>query len=107
MVPPSQQVPFDLTSALSDVWAITHAVVANRSSTSAWSGPQPLVQDGSAADPASLGVAVLLANWTGQGSLDGLDYARAALDQLEFLLLKVPRTHDGAISHRVDQVQLW
>lgn len=106
-MPPPKQVPSDLTSALNDVWAITHAVVTNRSSTGAGSGPQPLVQDGSAADPASLGVAVLLANWTGQGISDGLDYAGAALDQLEFLLLKVPRTHDGAISHRVDQVQLW
>ena len=62
------------------------------------------MQDGSAADPASIGVSVLLANWTGQG---GLDYAGAAKDQLDFLLLSVPRTSDGAISHRVSQVQLW
>jgi hypothetical protein len=62
------------------------------------------MQDGSAADPASIGVAVLLANWTGQA---GEDYADAAKDQLEFLQFSVPKTSDGAISHRVSEVQLW
>ena len=61
--------------------------------------------DGSAADPASIGVSVLLANWTGKGS--GQNYAGAAFDQLNYLLYKVPRTSDGAISHRVSQIQLW
>ncbi|PPQ86599.1 hypothetical protein CVT24_009649, partial [Panaeolus cyanescens] len=63
--------------------------------------------DGSAADPASIGVCVVLANWTGRGETDGLDYAGAAKDQLDFLLERVPRTADGAISHRVSEVQLW
>ena len=54
-----------------------------------------------------IGVAVLLANWTGQGSSDGLDYAGAAQAQLDYLLEKVPRSSDGAISHRVENVQLW
>ena len=74
-------------------------------------GPQPLIggtTSGEAAgDPASIGVAVLLANWTGAGAGDKLDYAGAARDQLEYLLEKVPRTSDGAISHRVESVQLW
>lgn len=107
-VPPPQQVPSDLTSALSDVFAIAHTIVANRSiSNGNITGPQPLIQDSSAGDPASIGVAVLLANWTGQGASDGLDYSGAARDQLEFLFQKVPKTQDGAISHRMDQVQLW
>ena len=62
--------------------------------------------DASAADPASIGVSVLLANWTKQDSSQ-IDYAGAATDQLEYLLYKVPHTSDGAISHRVSQVQLW
>ena len=72
-------------------------------------GPQPLmdVNGGAAGDPPSIGVAVLLANWTGAGARDGLDYAGAAQKQLEFLLEKVPKTSDGAISHRNEQVQLW
>ena len=71
------------------------------------SGPQPLIQgDGSAGDPASIGFAVLLANWTGQDN-GQIDYAGAASDQLNYLLLDVPKTSDGAISHRVSEVQLW
>ena len=65
------------------------------------------VSGGAAGDPPSIGVAVLLANWTGRGAADGLDYAGAAKDQLEFLLEKVPQTSDGAISHRTEQTQLW
>lgn len=65
------------------------------------------MNEGSAADPASLGTVVLLANWTGQGHSDGLDYAGAATDQLDYLFEDVPKTHDGAISHRTEQVQLW
>ncbi|KAF9220660.1 hypothetical protein BS17DRAFT_713741 [Gyrodon lividus] len=107
-VPPPLQIPSDLTSTLSDVFAIAHTIVANRSiSNGNITGPQPLIQDSSAGDPASIGVAVLLANWTGQGSVDGLDYAGAARDQLEYLFQKAPKTNDGAISHRMDQVQLW
>ncbi|KAF8734265.1 hypothetical protein AX14_003490 [Amanita brunnescens Koide BX004] len=71
------------------------------------SGPQPLIQgDGSAGDPASIGFAVLLANWTGQDN-GQIDYEGAANDQLSYLLLDVPKTSDGAISHRVSEVQLW
>jgi len=45
-------------------------------------GPQPLMPDGSAADPASLGVCVLIANWTKAGDLD---YAGAAKSQIDYL----------------------
>ena len=107
-VSPPQQVPPNLQSALNDVLAIAHTIVSNRSiSNGNVTGPQPLIQDLSAGDPASIGVAVLLANWTGQSASDGLDYSGAARDQLEFLLQKAPKTKDGAISHRMDQVQLW
>ncbi|KAG6373675.1 Six-hairpin glycosidase-like protein [Boletus reticuloceps] len=107
-IPPPQQIPPNLTGALSDVFSIAHTIVANRSiSNGNVTGPQPLIQDSSAGDPASIGVAVLLANWTGQSASDGLDYAGAARDQLQFLLQKAPKTPDGAISHRLDQVQLW
>lgn len=77
-------------------------------------GPQPLITDGSAADPASIGMSVLLAYWieqaTGNGDAGGsgvVDYAGAAKDQLDFLLGVVMRTPDGALSHRVSEVQLW
>ncbi|KAF8556640.1 hypothetical protein OG21DRAFT_1554694 [Imleria badia] len=107
-VPPPKQIPPDLASGLSDVFAIAHMIVANRSiSNGNVTGPQPLIQDTSSGDPASIGVAVLLANWTGQGASDGLDYSGAAQDQLEFLFQNVSKTPDGAISHRMDQVQLW
>ncbi|KIJ53229.1 hypothetical protein M422DRAFT_58565 [Sphaerobolus stellatus SS14] len=67
--------------------------------------PQPLINgDGSSGDPASLGVAVLLANWT---TTKGQSFGAAAEGQLRFLLEKVPKTSDGAISHRENEVQLW
>ena len=104
-LPPPSSVPSSLSPALQPFFDIAQSVVAGRAaSNSNATGPQPLIQDGSAADPASIGVAVLLANWTGQG---GEDYAGAAKDQLDFLQFNVPRTSDGAISHRVAQVQLW
>ncbi|KIJ06485.1 hypothetical protein PAXINDRAFT_182676 [Paxillus involutus ATCC 200175] len=95
-VPPPAKIPSNLM------------IVSNRSmSNGNITGPQPLIQDTSAGDPASIGVAVLLANWTGQGAIDGLDYAGAAQDQLDFLFQNAPKTSDGAISHRMEQVQLW
>lgn len=67
----------------------------------------PLVSDdGSVADPASIGVSVILANQTA-GSNATTDYAGAASDQLNYLLNTAPRAPDGAISHRTDSVQLW
>ena len=65
------------------------------------------MRDGSAADPCSLGVAILLANLTGQGNIDHLDYAGAARDQVDFLFQIVPQTNEGAVSHRVSELQLW
>lgn len=105
-VPPPHSIPSNITNALGEVFTIAHNIVVARSLSNI-TGPQPLIADTSAGDPASIGVAVLLANWTGQGALDGLDYAGAARDQLDYLFQNVPKTSDGALSHRVDQLQLW
>ncbi|TFK62615.1 hypothetical protein BDN72DRAFT_848456 [Pluteus cervinus] len=110
-LPPPNIIPDSLTNALEPFFEIAKNTVAGRAASNNYTqGPQPLIQDGSAADPASIGFAVLLANWTGYDATSGnqtLDYAGAAKDQLDFLLEKIPRTSDGAISHRVSEVQLW
>ena len=87
---------------------IATQVVQNRSTQlSGKSSPVPLFpNDASVADPASMGVAVLLANWTGLGN-SSVDFASAATDQLNYLLYNAPKSSDGAISHRNDDVQLW
>ncbi|KAJ7774838.1 Six-hairpin glycosidase [Mycena metata] len=104
-LPPPASVPSNTTSAIAPVFSIAHNIVSALKNSS---GPAPLVAgDGAAGDPAAIGVAVLLANWTGQGASDGVNYAAAAQNQLEYLLNVVPHTSDGAISHRVAQVQLW
>ncbi|KAK0188297.1 hypothetical protein F5146DRAFT_660942 [Armillaria mellea] len=97
-----------MTTALAPVFSMARQIVSNRSTSNLnHTGAQPLMSDGSAADPASNGVAVLIAGWTGQGNSDGLNYTGAAKDQLDFLLNNVSRSSDGAISHRVSQTQLW
>lgn len=113
--PSSSQLASGGGQELEEVLNIALNVVANRSrSNGDVEGAQPLMQDGSAADPASNGVAVLLANWTefagsltDSGGGGDVDYEGAAKDQLDFLFDKVPKTDDGAISHRVSEVQLW
>lgn len=62
------------------------------------------VADGSAGDPPSIGVAVLLANRT---NAPGANWATAATRQLTDLLTNTPRSVSGAISHRKEYVQLW
>ena len=95
-------------SGLVPFFDVARTTVQNRNEANEnITGPQPLIDgDGSAGDPASIGFAVLLANWTGQ-DVGQIDYAGAARDQLEYLLMDVPKTPDGAISHRVSEVQLW
>ncbi|KAF9003064.1 Six-hairpin glycosidase-like protein [Cyathus striatus] len=106
-LPPPRQLPSDVHDAMQPFFQIAREVVQNRSESNGnISGPQPLIQDGSAADPSSIGMSVLIANWTSQDS-GSVDYATAATDQLNFLLTKVPRASDGTISHRVSEVQLW
>ncbi|KAF5390489.1 hypothetical protein D9757_005183 [Collybiopsis confluens] len=105
---PETSVPSNTSSAISPVFSIAKTVLSNRATSNKnITGPQPLVSDDSAADPASIGPAVLLANWTGRGQSDGVDYAGAAQDQFNFLYFRVPKTSDGAISHRTSELQLW
>jgi hypothetical protein len=103
--PPSSLSPSD-NASLTDVFTIAHdAVVALPSPPTNGTGQPLFPGDGSAGDPASVGTAVLVANWTG---LRGEDYAAAATAQVEYLFgPAVPKTSDGAISHRVSQLQLW
>ncbi|CAE6500540.1 unnamed protein product [Rhizoctonia solani] len=91
--------PRDAPDSLDDVIGIARNIVQSKSD-----GELPLMEDGSAADPASNGVGVLIANWTGAS---GGNYDQAAADQLTFLLSVTPRAPNGAISHRVDEAQLW
>ncbi|WWC72204.1 uncharacterized protein I206_106164 [Kwoniella pini CBS 10737] len=80
---------------------------ATNTSASAHGGSSLLV-DGAAADPASLGIAVLLADQTTNNQqVNGVGYGDAADAELNYLLYDVPRTSSGAISHRADQAQLW
>ena len=51
-------------------------------------------------------MAVLLANWT-RTNVSDQSFSEAAQGQLTYLLNDAPRTSDGAISHRADEVQLW
>ncbi|KAG8916218.1 hypothetical protein FRC01_003290 [Tulasnella sp. 417] len=88
--PPSAQ-------TLNPVLDIARRVVNTRSS-------KQLVADGSSADPASIGVGVLLGNWT---RAPGANWDTAAEDQLDALMKDTPRTVDGALSHRTEVVQLW
>ncbi|KAH8814593.1 Six-hairpin glycosidase-like protein [Flagelloscypha sp. PMI_526] len=97
------------TTLLTPIFTHTQTIVS--SLTQSYNGTiptniaQPLVMnDGAAADPASLGIAVLLFNYTGWG---GTNWANAAQNQLNYLLYDTPRTGEGAISHRSEEVQLW
>ncbi|KAJ2925863.1 hypothetical protein H1R20_g11230, partial [Candolleomyces eurysporus] len=111
-IPPSSNAAGDYS--MEPFWHIARSIMGQWNGTSGGS-PQPLMPDGSAADPASNGVTILMANWTGLAARDSAsnsslnyDYAAAAKSQLDFLYSSsVPKTSDGAISHRVDQLQLW
>lgn len=104
-IPPPSSNSSDYPPSLDAVLSIAQRIVSARSENA--ERPRPLMPDGSAADPASNGVSVLIANWTGRGERDGVDYAGAAREQLEFLLESTPRSSDGAISHRTEDVSLW
>lgn len=62
------------------------------------------MNDMSSGDPPSIGIAVLLFNYTGWG---GPAWGNAAQNQLNYLMRSVPRTYEGGISHRADDVQMW
>jgi len=98
-IPPARQ--FFTSSYPYDVVNIVANVVQNKPNNTL-----ALVQDGSVGDPASIGPAVVLANWTRNDTSDN-QFSVAAGSQLNYVLNYAPHTDDGAISHRTDQVQLW
>ncbi|KAI0296737.1 Six-hairpin glycosidase-like protein [Multifurca ochricompacta] len=106
-LPPPSTLNSSTNASLADVLTIARNVVTVLPPSPSNGTGQPLfLGDGSSGDPASVGVAILIANWTNLGS--GEDYAGAAKAQIEYLFgPAVPKTSDGAISHRVSQVQLW
>ncbi|EAU81609.2 hypothetical protein CC1G_02625 [Coprinopsis cinerea okayama7 len=104
-LPPPSTVPDDVAGAMQPLFDIARGILEGLNPSQ--DNPQPLMQDGSAADPAANGITILLANWTQQDDGNGT-YAKAAQNQLAYLYSDaVPKTGDGAISHRVDQLQLW
>lgn len=117
LTPPKSSIPFPPPTSLNasqnaslvDVFSIARSAISSSNDDDDNEDGEPLLGgNGSAGDPASVGVAVLLANWTGQQQRDDEDYASAATAQVDYLLgPQVPKTIDGAISHRVDQLQLW
>lgn len=100
-LPPSNANP---PSSLNDVFTIARNVVSGKPPTG--NTPGPFIKSGNAGDSASVGVAVILANWTNRQASDGQNYAQAIQNQFNYLYT-IPRTSDGAISHRADQLQLW
>ncbi|WOO81514.1 Unsaturated rhamnogalacturonyl hydrolase YesR [Vanrija pseudolonga] len=68
----------------------------------------PLLPDGAAGDPASLGIAVMLANMsTNNAVVNNSAYGDSATSELNYQLYHVPRAPNGAISHRTNEVALW
>ncbi|KAG6829088.1 hypothetical protein H0H92_005700 [Tricholoma furcatifolium] len=67
-------------------------------------GPNALADgDGAVGDPASLGVAAVML-----GNLDGYEqFGNAATAEYQYVTQGAPRAWNGAISHRVDYVELW
>ncbi|KAF5393863.1 hypothetical protein D9757_000293 [Collybiopsis confluens] len=112
----------DASNNASEVLKIANDIVAAKPNDSL----ALIAYDAAVGDPASLGVAVLLANWT-QSDGSNWTYATAASEQLDYLLNYAPRTgcfsvsiifqifslpastftDTGAISHRADEIQLW
>ena len=63
--------------------------------------------DGAVGDPASLGVsAVLLGDYLLQRQGSEI-YVGAAAEEVDYIMNKAPRWENGAISHRVEQPELW
>lgn len=73
-------------------------------------GIGPIIVDDAAGDPASLLIGVMVMGATVKNSPYGWDqayYNQVAKDQIDFLLRKIRRSKEGAVSHRVKELQLW
>ncbi|KZT20057.1 hypothetical protein NEOLEDRAFT_1036442, partial [Neolentinus lepideus HHB14362 ss-1] len=106
----SSQFTYGPPSSLDPILTLAHSVIANRStSNDNAQGPQPFMQDTATSNPVSIGVAVLIANWTGYTGYGGAeDYVGVAWDQVDYLFSgSMPKMSDGAILHHVSQLQLW
>ncbi|KAG8847053.1 hypothetical protein FRB96_001703 [Tulasnella sp. 330] len=104
-VPPPRSVTTDNDmDNITSVLQIANYVIAIRPS-----GIEALMNDSSVGDPVSVGVAVMMANWTQASRPDEAlnDYNTPLIEQMNYLLYDAPRTVDGAISHRSEQVQVW
>lgn len=90
-------------SNITEIFDSVDAVLANKPS-----GIPSFFSDKAVGDPASVGIAVLIRNWTYTGS-GGSKYATTAKQQLNYLLNDVDRASNGAISQRAPPaaVQLW
>lgn len=102
----SQSIPDEII----DIARTTLQQRPSSSNTSGVVGVGSLLEDGSSADPAALGVSVLLANASaavGTQEVKNVGWGEAAESELRYLLQEVPRNSQGAISHRADQPQLW
>jgi hypothetical protein len=85
----------------SNVLTLARVTLQNRPTTSQAILDSPfaggsLLNDGSSADPASLGVAVIMANVSEQASgqaeeINGIRYGAAAREEEQYLLYNVPR----------------
>ncbi|KAH9963384.1 Six-hairpin glycosidase [Lactifluus volemus] len=99
-VPPPARLPW--WESASDVLTIAETTINQKVN-----GKLPLTDgQGAVGDPASLGQAVLLRNWT-RTDLTDMRFSIAAGEQLQYLLNVAPHSASGAISHREDQVELW
>lgn len=81
------------SSQISQILDIARVTLQNRpaTNTSGINGGSTLLEDGAAADPASLGGSVLLANAAGAESVKGVGYGDAARMEVAYLLYNVPR----------------
>jgi hypothetical protein len=118
---PSQSIP--------KIMSLAEVTMQNRPDAegSGATAPGSLLEDGSAADPCSLLPAIMMAERSvgNEQRIKGVGYGDAATSQIRFTLEEVPRvchlsplplantssansqSPEGAISHRVEQAQLW
>ncbi|KAF6753906.1 Six-hairpin glycosidase-like protein [Ephemerocybe angulata] len=103
-LPPPSNIPGDQQGPLEPLWNIARGVLSGGAGGNT---AQPLVSDSAVSDPASIGVAVLLANYTNLDKKDD-QYEHAARNQYDYLMSNaVPKNGQGAISHKTEQIQLW
>ncbi|EGG02340.1 uncharacterized protein MELLADRAFT_91430 [Melampsora larici-populina 98AG31] len=93
-----------------EIFDIIDPIMASRKPSSA---PRPIIPDGALGDPASLGVAVIVAGMTvgsrpaSEQKFQGQQYGEAAQQQLDHLLGSTFKGPHGEFSHRESEFQLW